>query len=125
MGATYSVLHKALIPVGHDCAVVRGATEQSETAYICKPLKYKYGKQWGIHDFLYMPNSPESLLGRYFLEKLQVTITFKNGEIFLEVNDQKYMEVLTLMLTAIEVEEEISEEIMTQVFPGVWAFNLL
>ena len=58
-GATYSVLKKALVSVGNYCIVVKGATGQSEVAYFCKPLKCKYGKQWGSHKFLCMPNSPE------------------------------------------------------------------
>ena len=28
------------------------------------------------------------------------------------------------MLTAVQIEGEISEEIMNQVFPGVWASNV-
>lgn len=120
-GATYSVLNKALVPVENDYVVVQGATGQSERAYFCKPLRYKLGKQWGIHKFLYMPNSPKALLGRDLLEQLPATITFKNGEVTLEVNDQKYIEVLSLTLTAIEIKEEIDEEILSQVFPGAWA----
>lgn len=80
-GATYSVLNKALVPVGNDYVVVQGATGQSEKVYICKPLKYKLGKQWSIHNFLYMPNSPKAHLGRDLLEQLQAIITFKNGEV--------------------------------------------
>lgn len=63
-GATYSILNKALVSVGNYYIVVKGATGQSEIAYFCKPLKYKYGKRWGIHKFLYIPNCLESLLGR-------------------------------------------------------------
>lgn len=66
-----------------------------------------------------MPKSPKALLDRDLLEQLQATIMFKDGEITLEVNDQQYVEILTLMLTTTEAEEEISEEIMNQVFPGV------
>ena len=57
------------------------------------------------------------------LEQLQVTIKFKNGEVILEVNDEQYIKALSLMLTAIQIEGEISEEIMNQVFPGVWVSN--
>lgn len=31
-GATYSVLNKALVPVGRDCVMAQGATGQSEKA---------------------------------------------------------------------------------------------
>lgn len=125
-GATYSVLNTALMPIGDDYAMVTGATGQTEKAFFFRPLKYKLGKQWGIHKFLYMPNSPEPLLGRDLLGQLQATITFKNGEMTLEVNDQKYVEILSLILTTSEVmrEIEIDEEIMNQVFPGVWASDV-
>ncbi|XP_016161147.1 PREDICTED: endogenous retrovirus group K member 25 Pol protein-like isoform X2 [Ficedula albicollis] len=123
-GATYSVLNKALVPVGKDYVTVQVATGQYEKAYFCKPLKYKFGKQWGTHKFLYMPNSPNALLGRDLLEQLQATIIFKDGEITLEVNDRQYIEVLSLILTIVEIEEEIREEIISQVFPGVWASNV-
>lgn len=66
-----------------------------------------------------MPNSPKALLSRDLLEQLQATIIFKNREVTLEVNDQKYIEVLSLTLTAIKIKEEIEEEVLSQVFPGV------
>uniref|UniRef100_A0A8U7NQ83 Uncharacterized protein n=1 Tax=Corvus moneduloides TaxID=1196302 RepID=A0A8U7NQ83_CORMO len=123
-GATYSVLNKALMPVGDDYIVVHGATGQSEKAYFFKPLKYKIGKQWGIRKFLYLPNSPKALLGRDLLEQLQATIIFRNGEVVLEINDQQYVEILSLILTTKDPVEEIREEIMEQVFPGVWATDV-
>ena len=58
------------------------------------------------------------------LEQLQVTIKFNNREVILEVNDEQYIEALSLMLTAIQIEGEISEEIINQVFPRVWASNV-
>lgn len=69
-GVTYSILNKALVPVGNDYVMVQGATSQSEKPYFCKPLKYKLGKQWDIHKFFYMPNSLRTLLGRDLLEQL-------------------------------------------------------
>ncbi|RMC09768.1 hypothetical protein DUI87_13555 [Hirundo rustica rustica] len=127
-GATFSVLNKALIPVTNDYVMVKGATGQPERAYFCKPLKYKLGKQWGIHRFLYMPNAPSALLGRDLLEQLEARIIFKNGEISLEVKDQQYVELLSLMLTTKEIEvaseKENFRKIMDQVFPGVWASNI-
>ena len=127
-GATFSVLNKALIPVTNDYVMVKGATGQSERAYFCKPLKYKLGKQWGTHRFLYMPNAPSALLGRDLLEQLGARIIFKNGEISLEVKDQQYVELLSLMLITKEIEvaseKENFRKIMDQVFPGVWASNI-
>jgi len=80
--------------------MVKGATGQSEKAYFCKPLKYKLGKQWGIHKFFYMPNSPKALLGRDLLEQLGARITFEKREITLEAKDQQYIQVLSLFLTS-------------------------
>ena len=100
MGAPYSVLNQALMPLGSDYIMVKGATGQSEKAYFCKPLKYKLGKQWGIHKFLYMPSSPKALLGRHLLEQLGAKITFEKREITLEVKDRQYIQVLSLFLAS-------------------------
>jgi len=124
MGATYSLLNQALMPLGSDYIVVKGATGHSEKAYFCKPLKYKLGKQWGIHKFLYMPNSPKALLGRDLLEQLGAKITFEKGEITLEVKDPQYIQVLSLFLTSPPTEGKIPEEILNQVYPGVWATDV-
>jgi len=99
-GATYLVLNQALMPLGSDYIMVKGANGQSEKAYFCKPLKYKLEKQWGVHKFLYMPNSPKALLGRDSLEHLGAKITFEKGEITLEVKDRQYIQVLSLLLTS-------------------------
>ncbi|GAB0208137.1 hypothetical protein GRJ2_003279400 [Grus japonensis] len=123
-GATYSVLNQALRPLGNDYIMVKGATGQSEKVYFCEPLRYKLGKQWGIHRFLYMPNSPRALLGRDLLEQLGAIIKFEKGEITLEVNDQQYIQIMSLSLTNIPIEGKISEEIANQVYPGVWATDV-
>lgn len=73
-GATYLVFNKALIPITDDYVMVKGATGHSERAYFCRPLKYKLGKQWGNHKFLYMPKAPSVLLGRNLLEQLEAKI---------------------------------------------------
>ncbi|GAB0191771.1 hypothetical protein GRJ2_001642400 [Grus japonensis] len=123
-GATYSVLNQALRPLGNDYIMVKGATGQSEKVYFCEPLRYKLGKQWGIHRFLYMPNSPRALLGRDLLEQLGAIIKFEKGEITLEVNDQQYIQIMSLSLTNVPIEGKISEEIANQVYPGVWATDV-
>lgn len=110
--------------MGKDYATVIRATGQPEKAYFCKPLKYRFGKQWSIHKFLYLPKSPKHLLGRNLLKQLQVTIKFKNEEVILEVNNEQYIQALSLMLTAVQIEGKISEEIINQLFPGVWASNV-
>lgn len=99
-GTTCSVLNQASMPLGDDYIMVQGATGQREKAYFCKPLKYKFRKQWGIHKFLSMPNSPKALLGRDLLEQLGAQIEFKKGEDILEVEDQQYIQVLSLILTS-------------------------
>jgi len=62
-GAMFSVLNQALTPADDDFVTVRGGTGQSEKTYFLKPLKFKLGKQFGVHKFLYMPNLPRPLLG--------------------------------------------------------------
>lgn len=110
--------------MGDEYIVLKGTTGQSEKACFCKPLKYKFEKQWGVHKFLYLPNSPKALLGTYLLEQLQAIVTFKEEEIILEVNNQQYIEILSLILTTTDPVEEIREEIISQVFPGVWATDV-
>ncbi|RMC21407.1 hypothetical protein DUI87_02272 [Hirundo rustica rustica] len=65
---------------------------------------------------------------RDLLEQLEARIIFKNGEISLEVKDQQYVELLSLMLITKEIEvaseKENFRKIMDQVFPGVWASNI-
>ncbi|RMC20438.1 hypothetical protein DUI87_01288 [Hirundo rustica rustica] len=65
---------------------------------------------------------------RDLLEQLEARIIFKNGEISLEVKDQQYIELLSLMLITKEIEvaseKENFRKIMDQVFPGVWASNI-
>lgn len=112
------------MPLGNDYVMVKGATGQSEKAYFYEPLKYKLGKQCGIHKFLYMPNSPKALLGRDLLGQLGSKITFEDGEITLRVKDQQYIQILSLSLTSFPTEGKISEEILDQVYPGVWATNV-
>ncbi|RMB93099.1 hypothetical protein DUI87_30419 [Hirundo rustica rustica] len=62
------------------------------------------------------------------LEQLEAGIIFKNGEISLEVKDQQYVDLLSLMLITKEIEvaseKENFRKIMDQVFPGVWASNI-
>ncbi|XP_055647045.1 uncharacterized protein LOC129782742, partial [Falco peregrinus] len=123
-GATYSVLNQALMPLGNDYVSVKGATGQTEKAYFCKPLKYKLGKQMGIHKFLFMPNSPKALLGRDLLEQLEATIKFKKGEVTLEVNNHQYIQVMSLSLANTPIKREIDTRIIDQVYPGVWAIDI-
>ena len=88
-GATLSVLYQALPPVDNDFVTVRGATGQSEKAYFLKPLEFTLGKQFGVHKFLYMPNSPRPLLRQDLLEQLKAEIIFDKRKVeFWVGNDQ-------------------------------------
>lgn len=100
--------------------MVEGATGQPEKAYFFKPLKLKLGKQVGIHRFLYMPNSPKSLLGRDLLGQLDAEIKFEAGEVRFRVKDESIIELLSLALITTLVGTRIPEEIRDQVYPGIW-----
>jgi len=104
--------------------MVKGATGQSEKAYFCKPLKNKLRKQWGHSQILVYAQFPKALLGRDLLEQLGAKITFKKGEITLEVKDQQYIQVLSLFLSSPCTEGKTPEEILNQVYPGVWATDV-
>ncbi|XP_042653128.1 uncharacterized protein LOC122153833 [Tyto alba] len=65
-----------------------------------------------------------ALLGRDLLEQLEAKIVFEKGEVTLEVKDQQYIQVLSLTLTSSSSGGEISEEILNQVYPGVWATDV-
>lgn len=101
--------------------MVKGATGQSEKAYFCEPLKYKRGKQWGTHKFLYIPHSPGPLLGRDFLEQLGAEIGFANEKITVKVNGQEYIQVLSLALVSTKGVNQLEDETLNQVYPRVWA----
>lgn len=71
-----------------------------------------------------MPNSPKALLGRALLRQLGAKITFEKGEVTLKVKDQQYIQNLSLSITSLPTEGKISEEILDQVYPGVWATDV-
>ncbi|XP_067999225.1 uncharacterized protein [Melanerpes formicivorus] len=120
-GATFSVLNQALLHLDESYVSVVGATGQTEKAYFFKPLKYKYGKTWGLHKFLYMPNAPKSLLGRDLLEALGAEIKFNKGKVEFRVREEQLVEVLSLALMSPQQEKDgIKESIKDQVYPGVW-----
>ena len=78
-GATYSVLNELLLPSRSDHIQVTGATGHTEKAFFTKPVKFRLGKTWGIHPFLYLPSSPKPLLGRDLLEHMGAEITSEKG----------------------------------------------
>jgi len=126
-GSSFSVLNQELIPLRNDFVTVVGATGQQEKAFFLRPLNFKLGKQVGIHQFLYLPNSPESLLGRDLLECLEGEITFKQGNMEFKVKENQLIEILSLALmvpgSSVTSAPE-NEEITNQVYPRVWAMGI-
>ena len=118
--ASYSVLTQELIPVGHDFVTVIGATGQQKKAFFLQPIEFKIGKQMRIHKFLYLPESPKSLLGQDLLEQLEVQIIFEKGKIKLRVKDDRLIEILSLAMIEMEKQTEGTPElgeILDQVYP--------
>ena len=124
-GATFSVLNQAFTLVDDDFVTVRGATGQSEKTYFLKPLKFKLGKQLGVHKFLYMPNLSRPLLGQDLLEQLKTEIRFDTGKVELRVGSDQLIEVLSLALINTPIGSGVPEEVQNQVYPGVWATKTL
>ena len=61
-GTTYSVLNTCKGKFSHKSVDV-GVTGQKENQPFLELLKFKLGKQWVTHQFLYMPKCPLPLLG--------------------------------------------------------------
>ncbi|KAJ7426286.1 hypothetical protein WISP_17381 [Willisornis vidua] len=118
--ATYSVLNTLEGKLSRDTVRVVGATGVTETRPFFQPLKFKLGKHWVTHLFLYMPNSPKSLLGRDLLEKLEAEIKFtKGGEIKVIIPETKYMEAATPFVQESRSEIPIEVEKAEDIYPVV------
>ncbi|XP_009324031.1 PREDICTED: protein NYNRIN-like [Pygoscelis adeliae] len=121
-GATYSVLNTKKHELGYDTVRIIGATGKPETRPFFKPLKFKIGKQWVTHQFLYLPGAPKPLIGRDLLEKLEAEIKFKNGEVEVSIPESKFVQASILLLQEIEqVKRKIPAEVEDAVIPVVWA----
>ena len=120
-GAIYSVLNEDLTPTSKEFVTIKGATAQPKRAYFLKPLEFKLGKQVGIHQFLYLPDSPHHLLGRDLLEQLGAEIRFESGKMKFKVKDDSFVKVFSLALITASEDSGIPKEIINQVYPGVWA----
>ncbi|XP_074405872.1 uncharacterized protein LOC141730624 [Zonotrichia albicollis] len=105
-GATFSVLNHELVPKSDEFVQVVGATGQPEKAYFLKPIKYKIGKQMGIHQFLYLPNSPKPLLGRDLLENLGAVIKFNKDKLEFQVNEEQLITAISLTISCVEPKPE-------------------
>ena len=62
--------------VSHKTTSVVGGAGWKENWWVLQPLKFKLGKQWVTHQFLYMPECPSPLLGRDILSKLNAQNNF-------------------------------------------------
>lgn len=77
-----------------------------------------------IHQFLYLPNSSISLLARDLLENLKATIELKEGKIIFKVPEDKLILPLGLTIdTRPTNNSNYLEQILNQVYPGVWDTN--
>lgn len=69
------------------------------------------------HQFLYMPNCPNPLLGRYLLSALNMKILFEEGRVKLEIPGENIAKIFAIK----EVEPTpIPREIEQAVVPWVW-----
>ncbi|KAJ7411059.1 hypothetical protein BTVI_51374 [Pitangus sulphuratus] len=121
--ATFSVLNQELMPKSDKFSQVMGATGQSKKAFLLKPLKFKIGKQMGVHQFLYLPNSPKPLLGRDLLENLASVTEFKQGKIEFKVKEEQLIAALSLAMSYAHPRQDNPNvnQILDEVYPGVWA----
>lgn len=85
--------------LSHDSVQVIGLTGVSETWPFFQPLKFKLGKYWVTHQFLYMPNSPKPLPGKDLLEKLEADIKFKKEkDVQVLIPESKCVQVAALFI---------------------------
>ncbi|RMC21081.1 hypothetical protein DUI87_01938 [Hirundo rustica rustica] len=96
---------------------VVGVTGKIEERAFLRPVDIKFGGKEFDHQFLYMPNSPESLIGRDLLSMLQARIIFEGGRVKLEIPEENIGKMFIIK----EVEPQpIREEIEQAVVPWVW-----
>ena len=116
-GASYSAVNTKLGPLSDSTIQVVGVTGQVEERTFLRPLDIKFGGKKFDHQFLYMPNSPESLFGRDLLSMLEAKIIFEKGRVRLEFPEENIAKLFIVK----EVEAaEIPQEIEQAVVPWVW-----
>ncbi|XP_050170131.1 uncharacterized protein LOC126639415 [Myiozetetes cayanensis] len=110
-------MNRLMGPLSNSTIRVVGVSGQTEERAFLRPLDIKFrGKQLD-HQFLYMPNSPECLLGRDLLSSLQATIVFEKGRVKLEIPEENVAQIFAVN----EIETEaIPQEIEYAVVPWVW-----
>ncbi|XP_030367170.1 uncharacterized protein LOC115619267, partial [Strigops habroptila] len=116
-GATYSVLNDLYGKIGDKTTTIIGATGREEVRSFMRPLELRFGGKELIHEFLYMPDCPVSLLGRDLLSKLNAKIIFENGELIMQVPESQSGQILVLKNSP---NARIPREVEEAVIPTVW-----
>lgn len=120
-GVTFLVLNETLMPKSEKHIQVMDSTGQPENAFFLKLLEYNIGRRMEIHQSLYLPNSPKSLLGRDRLENLDRVIEFRERKIKFKVPKGKLILALGLAIDRGPANNSnYLQQIMNQVYPGVW-----
>lgn len=63
-GASFSAINEQIGPLSDSVVSVVGVSEEVVERSFLRPLEIKFGNKELDHQFLYMPSSPECLLGR-------------------------------------------------------------
>ncbi|XP_030335442.1 uncharacterized protein LOC115605316, partial [Strigops habroptila] len=116
-GATYSVLNDLYGKIGDKTTTIIGATGREEVRSFMRPLELRFGGKELIHEFLYMPDCPVSLLGRDLLSKLNAKIIFENGELIMQVPESQSGQILVLKNSP---NARIPRKVEEAVIPTVW-----
>ncbi|XP_059580053.1 uncharacterized protein LOC132249314 [Alligator mississippiensis] len=122
-GAAHSVLTQKLKPLSKKTVPVVGVTGKAVTRSFLQPMTCNIGQAEVTHQFLYMPNCPVPLLGRDLLCKLQATLSFQDGQMFLTVPPEKgwHLQACLLGLLQEESTPDIPQPLLDAVVPWVWA----
>lgn len=116
-GATYSAVNTRVGSLSDTKIQVVGVTGKIEERAFLRPVDIKFGGKEFDHQFLYMPNSPESLIGRDLLSMLQAKIIFEGDRVKLEIPEENIAKMFIIK----EVEPQpIEKEIEQAVVPWVW-----
>ena len=75
-GAELSVVTKPVSPLSKKTTAVTGVSGEEMIKSFCQPRKCQIGGHQVIHEFLYIPECPVSLLGRNLLSKLLQCIMY-------------------------------------------------
>ena len=128
-GATFSVLRKSQGQIQKATTKIVGATGKAEAYPWTTARITSLGRGTITHSFLVIPDCPYPLLGRDLLQKLQASITFKQGDsdapeggekVSLEVTVPLSEEYLLVALQEGKDATGVPEELRAMV-PGVWA----